>query len=256
MKTCVCSHFFGLVLLLAGVILATTVAAEITAYTDYYLEDHCSSSRSADRYRARTEAQSISFRLKSPLQEKLDERGCRAGLSFSTLNETYGFLVTPVSIDIPRGPTNSCVNFIWFDGLAEDELNGKRLCGDTFPKTSAIPTKGDRFTIWWSSEPSKDADRQASFNVVIASYVNRSSEAECPESWRRCDNGACIEPRLWCDRIDNCGDGSDEDEANCAPSTVLSIPGIVIIAVIVVLVIIAIGAIVYVCRRRRAYRAT
>ncbi|KAH7957605.1 hypothetical protein HPB52_020743 [Rhipicephalus sanguineus] len=163
MKTCVCSRFFGLVLL-AGVILATTVAAEISAYTDYYLEDHCSSSRSADRYRARTEAQSISFRLKSPMQEKLDERGCRAGLSFSTLNETYGFLVTPVSIDIPRGPTNSCVNFIWFDGLAEDELNGKRLCGDSFPKSSAIRTKGDRFTIWWSSEPSRDADRQASFN--------------------------------------------------------------------------------------------
>ncbi|KAL3244928.1 hypothetical protein MRX96_018509 [Rhipicephalus microplus] len=231
MKTCVCSNFFGLVLLLAGVILTTTVAVEITAYTDYYLEDHCSSSRSADRYRARTEAQSISFRLKSPLQEKLDERGCPGRPQFQHVERD-------------------------FDGLAEDELNGKRLCGDTFPKTSAIPTKGDRFTIWWSSEPSKDADRQASFNVVIASYVNRSSEAECPESWRRCDNGACIEPRLWCDRIDNCGDGSDEDEANCAPSTVLSIPGIVIIAVIVVLVIIAIGAIVYVCRRRRAYRAT
>ncbi|KAH8039817.1 hypothetical protein HPB51_009073 [Rhipicephalus microplus] len=256
MKTCVCSHFFGLVLLLASVILTTTVAAEITAYTDYYLEDHCSSSRSADRYRARTEAQSISFRLKSPLQEKLDERGCRAGLSFSTLNETYGFLVTPVSIDIPRGPTNSCVNFIWFDGLAEDELNGKRLCGDTFPKTSAIPTKGDRFTIWCSRDVAHITASSSMQTFQSNTFVTSPSEAECPESWRRCDNGACIEPRLWCDRIDNCGDGSDEDEANCAPSTVLSIPGIVIIAVIVVLVIIAIGAIVYVCRRRRAYRAT
>ncbi|XP_050052319.1 uncharacterized protein [Dermacentor andersoni] len=254
MKTFACSRLLGLVVL-AGVVLTTT--AETSAYTDYYMEDHCSPSNTADRYRARTETQSISFRLKSPLQERLDERGCRAGLSFTTVNETYGFLVTPVAIDIPRGPTNSCVNFIWFDGLAEDELNGKRLCGDSFPKTSAVRTKGDRFTIWWSSEPSKDADRKASFNVVIASYVNRSSEAECPESWRRCDNGACLEPLVWCDGIDNCGDGSDETEANCgeSPSTVLSIPGIIIIAVIVVLVIIAIGVVVYVCKRRRAYRA-
>ncbi|KAH7957604.1 hypothetical protein HPB52_020742 [Rhipicephalus sanguineus] len=86
--------------------------------------------------------------------------------------------------------------------------------------------------------------------------VYTASEAECPASWRRCDNGACIEPLLWCDGIDNCGDSSDETEDNCAPSTILSIPGIVIIAVIVVLVIIAIGVVVYVCKRRRAYRAT
>lgn len=254
MKTTSACALLRLVVTASCVLL--TAAVEITPYTDYYMEDHCSPSNTPDRYQARTEAQSISFKLKSPLQERLDERGCRAGLSFRTVNESYGFLVTPVSIDIPRGPTNSCVNFIWFDGLEEDEMNGKRLCGDRFPKTSAVRTKGDRFTIWWSSEPSRDAEKKASFNVVIAAYVNKTSESECPESWRRCNNGACLEPLVWCDGIDNCGDGSDETAANCAPSTVLSIPGIVIIAVLVALVIIAIGVVVFVCKRRRAYRAT
>lgn len=250
MKTSACSLLRLAVVLVTAALCAS---ATVSPYTNYYLEDHCSPAKSPDRYHARTEVQSISFGAKSPLQERLDERGCRAGLSFTTFNDTYGFLVTPVSIDIPRGPTNSCVNFIWFDGLEEDDLNGKRLCGDSFPKTSAVRTKSDRFTIWWSSEPSSDLSRKAAFNVVIASYVNRSSEAECPESWRRCSNGACLEPRVWCDGIDNCGDGTDEAAENCSPSTVLSIPGIVIIAVIVALVLIAVVVVALICKRRRAH---
>ncbi|XP_077532907.1 uncharacterized protein LOC144145242 [Haemaphysalis longicornis] len=89
-------------------------------------------------------------------------------------------------------------------------------------------------------------------SATVSPYTN-SSEAECPKSWRRCSNGTCLESRVWCDGIDNCGDGTDEAAENCSPSTVLSIPGIVIIAVIVALVLIAVVVVALICKRRRAH---
>lgn len=231
--------------------------ASLDHYVDYYMEDQCSESGTPTQYQATTLVQSIAFGTTSTtFQPHLRERGCRSGYSFSSLNDTFGFLVTPVSLSVPGTPGN-CSEFVRFEGLEDEELNQQRFCGQAFPNGSrAVRTSGDTFTIWWFSPPVPGVERTANFRVVMVAYVNRSSEAECPESWRRCNTGACIESRVWCDGIDNCGDGSDESATTCAPAAYrLTIPAIVIIVMLVAFVLISVMVVCYVRRRRSAYRA-
>ncbi|CAN7990799.1 unnamed protein product, partial [Ixodes hexagonus] len=223
-----------------------------------YLEDNCSPLGTPSSYKAVTPLQSISFEATNKVfQPELKEEGCRAGFSFTALNESLGFLVTPVSLDVPRREPGNCSDFLMLEGLADDALSHRRFCGSQFPSAGGLRTAGDTFTIWWFSEPLPGTKRTASFKVVIVAYVNASDfSGDCSYGWRQCGDGACIDPRVWCDGIQNCGDGSDEAPQNCGPSSYrLTVPGIVIITVVVAFAVLAILVVIYVRRRRSAYRA-
>lgn len=244
-----------------GAVLLAALAVSVSSassYIEYYLEDYCSPLGTPSQLKATTPLQSISFDATNRVfQPELKDGGCRAGLAFTTLNQSLGFLVTPVSLDVPRREAGNCSDFVLLDGLADDALTQERVCGSQFPRTRAVRTVGDTFTIWWFSEPLPGVHRTASFKVVIVAYVNASDfSADCPYGWRQCEDGACIDPRVWCDGIPNCGDGSDEASENCGPSSYrLTVPGIVIIAVVVAFAVLAILVVIYVRRRRNAYRA-
>lgn len=245
---------YGAVLLSVLVVSAPSASS----YVDYYLEDHCSPLGTSTRLRALTAPQSISFGATNRVfRAELRDEGCHAGISFSTYNESLGFLVTLVSLDVPQREAGNCSDFVLLGGVNNDTLNQRRFCGRQFPRAHGVRTLGDRFTIWWFSEPLPGAKRTASFKVVIVAYVNASAfNGDCPYGWRQCGDGACIEPGVWCDTIYNCGDGSDETPEICGASSYrLTIPGIVIIAVVVAFAVIAILLVIYVRRRRNAYRA-
>lgn len=78
-----------------------------------YLEDHCSPLGTPTRYEASTAPQTISFGATNRVfRPELRDEGCRAGLSFSTFNESLGFLVTLVSLDVPQREAGNCSDFV------------------------------------------------------------------------------------------------------------------------------------------------
>ncbi|XP_055375508.1 low-density lipoprotein receptor-like [Condylostylus longicornis] len=56
------------------------------------------------------------------------------------------------------------------------------------------------------------------FFTIFVSYlaIVVSSQEECENGMKACDNGQCINTDFWCDGEKNCDDGSDESIISCS----------------------------------------
>ncbi|XP_064461419.1 uncharacterized protein LOC135371260 [Ornithodoros turicata] len=234
-------------------IVLCSVAINVSSHggTSHNLEDYCNPLGSVRSYQALTLAQTVE--LRATLGTDLKQSGCRSGVVFEALNSSFGFLVSLADLNIP-GNEDNCTDYVKVTGLLNKDLNDKPFCGEAFPTGMPLRTDGDKVTILWNSQAASDTGtpKRANFRIVIVQYLNGSSQADCPESWKLCGTGTCIEGRVWCDGLYNCEDGGDETAECNRPEHVVSIPAVVVIVVLAMFLIILVVLVVYVRKKRSA----
>ncbi|XP_061540534.1 suppressor of tumorigenicity 14 protein-like isoform X3 [Phycodurus eques] len=91
------------------------------------------------------------------------------------------------------------------------EVNGRRLCGAKVGST-AVASRSNRMTVKFNSDWSY-VDQG-----FFAAYEAFTPSDSCPGRFR-CTNDLCVDSRVRCDSVDDCGDASDEDDCGtCAPN--------------------------------------
>ncbi|KAK3088718.1 hypothetical protein FSP39_022962 [Pinctada imbricata] len=147
------------------------------------------------------------------------------------------FVVVFRDIDIEYEPTCDDDYLQIFDGNTTSSpiLEGlkKKLCGVKKPP-GYYTSSSNEITFLFQSDVWSNED---GFEVLLTTF----HEGPCGEEEFRCTNGRCINERLTCDGMNNCGDHSDE--CNLSPSVVLGI-----VSSVILITILGIGIILYIRR--------
>ncbi|KAM5157776.1 low-density lipoprotein receptor-related protein 12 [Mantella aurantiaca] len=91
-------------------------------------------------------------------------------------------------------------NFDWLSIGPSPNSDGSRACGSTIP----APYTSAQDHVWIKFH----ADDRISRKGFRLSYI--AGKKKCERNRFRCDNGKCIPELLKCNRMDDCGDNSDE----------------------------------------------
>lgn len=196
---------------------------------------------------------------------QLYNHSVRCTLTFKAQNAGWKLMLRVLELDIPDRRYNGyCNDALWVydaDSIytkamveAGDNIG---LCGHKLPST--LYSTGKYMTLHFGTN--KKGKRGKGFKFVITAFSEDFSKYNSCGSSFLCDNKRCIDEDLTCDRVDHCGDYSDEaadgtarcgEKDNHILEKFLSLGVAASIAIIVgglLVFIVCIAAIVCCCRR-------
>ncbi|XP_052230877.1 uncharacterized protein LOC127844563 [Dreissena polymorpha] len=150
-----------------------------------------------------------------------DNINCK--LTFQAQNSEWKLMLRVEEMDILDRQGNGICNDALYVSSSEnilrdtmEEAGGNNgLCGTTRPST--IYSTGQYLTVQFRTDKPKSPSRFSKmdrkgtgFTFIITAYSDEFRKSQSCGSSFQCDNQKCIEPELSCDRVDNCGDYSDE----------------------------------------------
>ncbi|XP_076315387.1 trypsin-2-like [Tachypleus tridentatus] len=83
----------------------------------------------------------------------------------------------------------------------------KRFCGNEIPPSVTVPARKDLRMYFFSDEIYEYKGFSIEYKVVY-------NDVKCPEGEFQCRTGQCVEEHRVCDTLDDCGDGTDEQQCN------------------------------------------
>ncbi|XP_064599439.1 abnormal cell migration protein 13-like [Liolophura sinensis] len=152
--------------------------------------------------------------VRSDKQHEHYTHGIECQLTFQTENTGWRLMLRVLDIDIPdmsrRGICNDALyvyddETIFTRAMKEAGGNGG-LCGNNLPP--AINSTGEYLTVHFRTDGKGPLGKGFKF-IVTAFNEDFKKFNSCGANFQ-CDNGLCIEKDLVCDRVDHCGDLSDE----------------------------------------------
>lgn len=188
-------------------------------------------------------------------------------LKFKAQNSGWKLMLRLLELDIPDRQYNGlCNDALWvydadsiysMDMVMEEAGGNYGLCGHKLPST--LYSTGKYLTLHFRTD--KRGKRGKGFKFVITAFSEDFSKYNSCGSSFLCDNHRCIDEDLTCDRVDHCGDYSDEsaeggakcgEKENSLLEKFLSMGIAALIAIIVgglLVIIVCIAAVVCCCRR-------
>ncbi|XP_060552704.1 uncharacterized protein LOC132713982 [Ruditapes philippinarum] len=143
-------------------------------------------------------------------------------IKFKSKKSDWKIMLRMLEMDIPDRQKNGICNDALYVSDSDKmyhtmiEAGGNfGLCGNQLPST--IYSSGQYLTVHFRTDKYKpptrfdDGGRNGrGFKFIITSYSEDYDKVQSCGSAFQCDNHKCIEKDLTCDRVDHCGDYSDE----------------------------------------------
>ncbi|XP_078615647.1 uncharacterized protein LOC144884292 [Branchiostoma floridae x Branchiostoma japonicum] len=174
------------------------------SYTTIYMKENCGSTASlgsAGYIEWDRDGRSYDHRADCSVILKTGSTSERIALQF-------------IDIDIEENGQHSCYDYLYLYEGAVTSFDGttpnKEICNSQL--IVAYTSSTSVITLRLVT----DSSTRGSFKILYTTYMNAVHGTGCFSSWFLCSNYRCIHSELKCDRMDNCGDASDElESAGC-----------------------------------------